>query len=95
MNSLEGVLALFLLLNLLAALFRAARGPTTADRMLAALLFGTTGVGILLLLAYAGRSGDSVLVNTTLIDVALILALLAAIAGIAFARRAWRDESEK
>lgn len=95
MNSLEGVLALFLLLNLLAALFRAARGPTEADRMLAALLFGTTGVGILLLLAHAGMAGDKVLVNTTLIDVALILALLAAIAGIAFARRAWRDEAEK
>lgn len=91
MNSLEGSLALFLLLNLLAALFRAARGPTVADRMLAALLFGTTGVGILLLLAHA----DTAWVNTTLIDVALILALLAAIAGIAFARRAWRDEAEK
>jgi multicomponent Na+:H+ antiporter subunit F len=91
MNSLEGILALFLLLNLLAALFRAARGPTEADRMLAALLFGTTGVGILLLLAHA----DMALVNTTLIDVALVLALLAAIAGIAFARRAWRDEDEK
>lgn len=93
MNSLEGSLALFLLLNLLAALFRAARGPTAADRMLAALLFGTTGVGILLLLAHAGMAGDKALVNTTLIDVALILALLAAIAGIAFARRAWRDEA--
>jgi len=77
----EGV-ALFLLLNLLAALVRVARGPTAADRMLAALLFGTTGVGVLLLLAHAGAT-------PALVDVALTLALLAAIAGVAFARRAW------
>jgi len=88
MIGLEGALALFLLVNLLAALIRAARGPTLADRMLAALLFGTTGVGVLLLLAHAGEEG----VYTPLIDVALTLALLAAIAGIAFARRGWGRE---
>jgi len=81
-------LALFLLANLAAALVRAARGPTAADRMLAALLFGTTGVGILVLLAFAGG-------GTPLIDAALTLALLAAIAGIAFVRRAWTQESEE
>jgi multicomponent Na+:H+ antiporter subunit F len=89
LTTLEGAIALFLLINLVAALFRAARGPTVADRMLAALLFGTTGVGVLLLLAHAA---DSLPVNTTLVDVALVLALLAAIAGIAFARRAWTVE---
>lgn len=82
MTGLEGPLAVFLFVNLLAALWRAARGPTAADRMLAALLFGTTGVGILLLLAHAGG-------HASLVDVALTLALLAAIAGVAFARRAW------
>ncbi|NJD38832.1 MAG: pH regulation protein F [Geobacter sp.] len=82
MNSLELPLALFLLVNLAAALIRAARGPTAADRMLAALLFGSTGVGILVLLAFVQRS-------SALIDVALTLALLAAISGIAFAQRAW------
>ena len=82
MNSLAEGVALFLLLNLLAALVRVARGPTAADRMLAALLFGTTGVGVLLLLAHAGAT-------PALVDVALTLALLAAIAGVAFARRAW------
>lgn len=85
MTGLEGALAVFLLLNLLAALIRAARGPTAADRMLAALLFGTTGAGVLLLLAHAG-AGPA---NTALVDAALVLALLAAIAGVAFARRAW------
>lgn len=84
MTGLEGILALFLLLNLLAALIRAARGPTAADRMLAAMLFGTTGVGVLLLLAHAGDQ-----VAMPLVDTALVLALLAAIAGVAFARRAW------
>lgn len=82
MNSLELPLALFLLINLAAALIRAARGPTAADRMLAALLFGSTGVGILVLLAFVQRS-------FALIDVALTLALLAAISGIAFAQRTW------
>lgn len=75
-------LALFLLVNLCAALWRAARGPTPADRMLAALLFGSTGVGILVLLAFAGG-------NPALVDVALVLALLAAVTGVAFAQRAW------
>jgi multicomponent Na+:H+ antiporter subunit F len=87
MTGIEFALALFLLANLAAALMRAARGPTEADRMLAALLFGSTGAGILVLLAFAGG-------GTPLVDVALTLALLAAIAGIAFVRRAWeRDDA--
>ncbi|MBD3893753.1 cation:proton antiporter [Hydrogenophaga sp.] len=90
MNHLEGALALFLLCNLLLALVRAARGPTAADRMLAALLFGSTGVGALLLLAHADGAAA---VRAALLDVALLLALLAAIAGLAFALRAWGRES--
>lgn len=82
MSGLAWPLALFLLLNLLAALIRAARGPTAADRLLAVLLFGTSGVGILALLARIGG-------QPALLDVALVLALLAAITGVAFARRAW------
>lgn len=85
MNSLSAIVAVFLLLNLLAALLRIARGPTPADRLLAALLFGTTGVAILLLLAFA--SGDA-----ALLDIALVFALLAAITGAAFSQRAWREE---
>ena len=86
MMDLPLVLAAFLLANLLAALLRVVRGPTAADRLLAALLFGTTGVAILLLLAYS--SGG----NAALVDVALVFALLAAITGAAFAQRAWRRE---
>lgn len=88
MNGLPLLLAVFLLANLLAALLRIVRGPTAADRMLAALLFGTSGVAILLLLAHAGD--DPALM--ALVDVALVFALLAAITGAAFAQRAWRRE---
>ncbi|MGR8918768.1 MAG: monovalent cation/H+ antiporter complex subunit F [Gammaproteobacteria bacterium] len=82
MSALAAGVALFLLLNLALALLVVARGPGPADRMLAALLFGTTGVAVLMLAALALALPPSV-------DVALVLALLAAIAGIAFARRAW------
>lgn len=85
MSGLPMLLALFLLINLLVALLRVVRGPTAADRLLAALLFGTTGVAILLLLAHSSGSSG-------LIDVALVFALLAAITGAAFAQRAWRHE---
>jgi len=75
-------LALFLLLNLGAGMWRVLRGPSVADRMLAAQLFGTTGVAILLLLAQAYT-------NAALRDVALVFALLAAVTAVAFVRRAW------
>ena len=85
MNALLLAVALFLLANLVVALVTAARGPTPADRMLMALLIGTTGTGILVLLAQAMHL-------SALVDVALVLALLAAIGGIAFAKRAWHAE---
>ena len=87
MNTLLPAVAMFLLANLVLALIAAARGPTPADRMLIALLIGTTGTGILALLAQAMHL-------PALVDVALVLALLAAIGGIAFARRAWKGEEE-
>ncbi len=87
MQTLYYALALFLLLNLCAGMWRILRGPTTADRMLAAQLFGTTVVAMLLLLAQA--SG-----NPALRDVALIFALLAAVTAIAFVQRAWPEEKE-
>ncbi|HMO65340.1 MAG TPA: monovalent cation/H+ antiporter complex subunit F [Verrucomicrobiota bacterium] len=73
-------LAVFLLVTLVAGMIRVVRGPTAADRMLAAQLFGTTGVATLLLLAYAGDA-------PALVDVALVFALLAAVVGVAFGRR--------
>lgn len=73
-------IALVLLLTVLAGMARVIRGPTAADRMLAAQLFGTTGVAILLLLGRAAAV-------PALWDVALVFAVLAAITGVAFARR--------
>lgn len=87
MTGFELPVALFLLANLVATLVRAARGPTPADRMLTALLFGSTGAGILALLGHAGG-------GTPLVDAALTLALLAAISGVAFARRAWSRDGD-
>lgn len=71
--------ALLLLLNIGAGMLRIMRGPEAADRMLAAQLFGTTGVAILLLLGEALRMA-------ALRDVALVFALLAAVAAVAFVR---------
>ncbi|MBS1304121.1 monovalent cation/H+ antiporter complex subunit F [Loktanella sp. SALINAS62] len=71
-------LAVLLLLSLGGALWRVWRGPEPADRMIAAQLIGTGGVGIVLLLAAA--------TDWSMIDVALVLALLAAVAAVAFAK---------
>ncbi len=84
MEMLYLALALFLLLNLVAGMWRVLRGPTAADRMLAAQLFGTTSVAVLLLLAQAEALA-------ALRDVALIFALLAAVTAVAFVRRAWHE----
>jgi multicomponent Na+:H+ antiporter subunit F len=75
-------ITVFLLLNLAAGLWRVMRGPTAADRMLAAQLFGTTAVAALLLLA----EGTA---RPALRDVALVFALLAAVAAVAFVQRVW------
>lgn len=82
MDLLHHALVLFLLLNLGAGLWRVVHGPTAADRMLAAQLFGTTAVAMLLLLAQVES-------RPALRDVALVFALLAAVAAVAFVRRAW------
>ena len=73
MLDLLGAAALVLLATLLLGLVRVFRGPSTGDRMMAAQLMGTTGVGLLLLL-------QPVLRIPALVDVALVLALLAAAA---------------
>jgi multicomponent Na+:H+ antiporter subunit F len=68
-----------LLASVAMALWRVVRGPTAADRMLGAQLVGTGGIGAVLLLSAA--RGDPAVV-----DVALVLALLAAFAAVAFAK---------
>jgi len=73
------LLALVLLLTLFFGLLRIIRGPESVDRMLAAQLLGTGGVALLLLLGVG-------LGNHLLLDVALVAALLAAFAGVAFVR---------
>ncbi len=75
-------LAVLLLLTLVAGLWRVLHGPTPADRMLAAQLFGTTAVACLLLLAQAYQ-------RPALRDVALVFALLATVVAVAFVRRVW------
>jgi multicomponent Na+:H+ antiporter subunit F len=72
-------LALFLLVNLGVGLVRVLWGPTSADRMVAAQLFGTTGVAALLLLGQGMQ-------ERAMVDLALVLAVLSAVTGVAFAR---------
>jgi multicomponent Na+:H+ antiporter subunit F len=84
MNTFYLGLAVFLLLTVFGGLVRLLRGPTAADRMLAAMLLGTTGVAILLLLAQASAS-------SALRDVALVFALLAAVVVVAFVQCTWVD----
>lgn len=68
---------LFLLLNLAAGLWRAWRGPTAGDRLLTSLLFGTTSVAVLLLMA-------EWLTLPEIRTIALMLVLLATIISLAF-----------
>ncbi len=75
--------ATVILLSLGFALLLVWRGPTRADRMMAAQLAGTSGVGVVVLLA--PTSGWPAL------DVALVLALLAALAAVAFVKSASAD----
>jgi multicomponent Na+:H+ antiporter subunit F len=87
-NALLEAVALGLLVTLALGLIRIWRGPTVADRMLAAQLFGTTGVGLLLVLAELQRM-------PALRDVALVLALLAVMAVLAFVARVWRGDPDQ
>jgi multicomponent Na+:H+ antiporter subunit F len=68
---------LFLLLNLVAGTLRVLRGPRASDRMLAAQLFGTTTVAVLLMLGASTA-------QPALRDVALLFVLLATILSVAF-----------
>ena len=88
MNATYAWFAAVLLVILLAGMGRIVRGPTRADRMLGAQLSGTGGAALLILLKEAG-GGDS------LLDIALVLTLLGAMASIAFTRRAWAAEGGK
>jgi len=71
-------LLLFLFGNLVAGLWRVHRGPTAADRMLSALLLGSTSVAAVLLLAEWQQ-------QPALRVAALLVVMLAAVISIAYA----------
>ena len=87
MSWMHTIFALILLPVVATGMFRILRGPTAADRMMTAQLFGTCGVAILLLLS-AGMNAP------VLLDIALVFALLAALATITFVRRTWHDDKK-
>jgi multicomponent Na+:H+ antiporter subunit F len=88
MGGLLLAIAAFLLANVLVSLIRLVQGPTPADRLIAALLFGTTGVGLLAVLA-------AVVDLPALRDVALVLALLAGVLSAAFTSRSSSAAGER
>ena len=88
MSWLHIIFALILLPTIGVGMVRILRGPTDADRMMTAQLFGTSGVAILLLLS-AGMD------NPVLLDIALVFAMLAALATMTFIRRTWHRSSKK
>lgn len=80
--------SIIVLVTIVIGFVRVLLGPSKADRMIAAQLFGTAGVAWILLFAYAtGKPGLS--------DVAMVLAILAAVTAIAFVKRAWKSVEEE
>lgn len=73
-------MAVFLLVNVGVALRRVTSGPDAVDRMMAAQILGAMGIAMALLFGVA-------LDVEGLLDVALVLAVLATLGGIYFARR--------
>lgn len=72
-----GIVLITVLVSVLAGLVRVLRGPRPAERMLAAQLFGTAAVAMLLILSH-------VMDMAALIDVAVVFALLAAVTLVAY-----------
>ena len=79
------LVAAVLLITLSGGMYQVLRGPTAGDRILIIQLFGTAAVAVLILVGEAKN-------DSALVDVALVLALLAAITMVAFVRRAWMAE---
>jgi multicomponent Na+:H+ antiporter subunit F len=69
----------FVLVMVALGLLRILRGPSEADRMMAAQLLGSGGIAALLL-------GGTAIGDGSIADVSLTLALLAAFASIAFVK---------
>ena len=81
MDSFLFLIASFILATIAGGLIIILRRPAEVDRMMAAQLLGTGGVAILLILAVATKVSP-------IVDVALMLALFAAFATVAFVRDA-------
>jgi multicomponent Na+:H+ antiporter subunit F len=81
MTEFFGAAAVFVLAMVALGLVRILRGPSDADRVMAAQLLGTGGIAALLLVGVATA-------EPAIADVALTLALLAAFAAIAFVKAA-------
>ena len=77
MTTFLSLILILLLLSILAGIVRIFRGPAPAERMLAAQLFGTAAVAILLVLS-------QLMTMPALLDVAIVFALLAAITLVTF-----------
>jgi multicomponent Na+:H+ antiporter subunit F len=77
----------FVLAMVALGLIATLRRPAEVDHMMAAQLLGTGGVAVLLLLAAATEAPP-------IVDVALLLALFAAFAAVAFVRSASDQQSE-
>jgi multicomponent Na+:H+ antiporter subunit F len=77
----------FVLTMVAAGLFVILRRRADVDRMMAAQLLGTGGVAILILLAVATETSP-------VVDVALMLALFAAFAAVAFVRNVSDSEPD-
>jgi multicomponent Na+:H+ antiporter subunit F len=77
--------AVLVLAAVAAGLARVLRGPGDTERIMAAQLLGTGGIAALLLFGAAAGSGSA-------IDLALMLALLAAFATIAFVKKGTTQE---
>jgi len=84
MDDIHIVIASILLLFVCLGLIRIFLGPTSADRMMAAQLFGTCGIAILLVLSKG-------FAEQNLLDIALVFALLAALVTITFVQRSWSN----
>ncbi|MCU0303735.1 MAG: monovalent cation/H+ antiporter complex subunit F [Thermoanaerobaculales bacterium] len=82
MNAVWWIAACALLVNIGVSLGVMMRRRTTVDPLLAVLLFGTAGVALLVVLAEALDAPRG-------LDVALVLALLAAVFGVAAVRMGW------
>lgn len=85
MNTFSMLFILFLMVNIFLGLIRVAKGPSTADRMIAGYLTGTIGAAIMLLLGEVTQ-------NPALKDIALLFVLLGAMTLIAFVNRLWTDK---